>query len=229
MQQSAPATAHGARGPRARQPVSRPPVHGLYAITPDDADTARLIIRVRAALEGGAAVVQYRNKSADSALRHVQAGALAILCRQHGVPLIVNDHLELALTIDADGLHLGAADGDIAAARRALGAGRLLGVSCYNRFDLALAARDAGADHIAFGAAFVSLTKPDAVHAPLALYRRAQAELGLAIVAIGGINADNAADVIGAGADAIAVITALFGAADIAAAARRLRSLFPTT
>ena len=147
-------------------------IRGLYAVTPDDADTARLIIRVRAALEGGAAVLQYRNKSADRALRHKQAGALAILCRQHGVPFIINDHLELALDVGADGLHLGADDGDIAAARRALGADRLLGASCYNRFELALAARDAGADHVAFGAACVSSTKPDAVHAPLALYRR---------------------------------------------------------
>jgi thiamine-phosphate pyrophosphorylase len=202
-------------------------IRGLYAVTPDDADTARLIIRVRAALEGGAAVLQYRNKSADRALRHKQAGALAILCRQHGVPFIINDHLELALEVGADGLHLGADDGDIAAARRALGADRLLGASCYNRFELALSARDAGADHVAFGAAFVSPTKPDAVHAPLALYRRAQAELGLPVVAIGGITADNAADIITAGADAIAVITSLFGSADIAATARHLRSLFP--
>lgn len=209
--------------------ATRGPIHGLYAVTPDESDTARLIIRVRAALEGGATVVQYRNKSADPALQHKQAGALAILCRQNGVPLIINDHLELALAIGADGLHLGADDGDIAAARRALGDSRLLGASCYNRFELALAARDAGADHVAFGAAFVSATKPDAVHAPLALYRRAQAELGLPVVAIGGITADNAGDVIAAGADAIAVITALFGAADIAAAARRLHSLYPST
>ena len=211
-------------------------IRGLYAITPDEADTPELIRKVRAALEGGAAMIQYRNKPADAALRRAQAGALAQLCRQHGVPLIINDHLELALEVAADGLHLGAEDGDIAAARRALGRDRLLGASCYNRFELALAARAAGADHVAFGAAFVSPTKPGAVHAPLALYRRARAELGMPVVAIGGITGGNAAALIEAGADSIAVITALFGArdsdvgdskvGDIRATARKLSSLF---
>lgn len=204
-------------------------IRGLYAITPDERDTARLVARVEQALAGGAGVVQYRNKAADAALRHEQTTALLASCRRAGVPLIINDHLDLALAIDADGVHLGGEDGDIAAARRALGTDRLLGASCYNRYELALAARDAGADHVAFGAAFVSRTKPGAVHAPLALYERARRELGLPVVAIGGITAENAADVVGAGADAVAVITALFDATDVRAAAAAFAKHFPTS
>ena len=203
-------------------------IKGLYAITPDETETAALVARVGQALEGGAAVVQYRNKTADARLRREQAAALLVLCRRHGVPLIINDHLELALAIDADGVHLGGEDGDIAAARRALGPDRLLGASCYNRYELALAARDAGADHVAFGAAFVSQTKPGAVHAPLSLYERAHRELGLPVVAIGGVTAGNAATLVNAGADAVAVITALFAAADVRAAAASFTRHFPT-
>jgi thiamine-phosphate pyrophosphorylase len=198
----------------------------LYAITPDEPDTDALLRKVAQAIAGGARLVQYRNKAAASELRLAQARALMELCRPQGVPLIVNDHLDLALAVDADGLHLGADDGNVASARRALGQNRMLGASCYNRFELAVAARDAGADHVAFGAAFASPTKPGAVSAPHALYARARAELGLPVVAIGGITADNAAEVIGAGAQAVAVITDLFSAADITAAARRYQALF---
>src|SRR4051812_33326966 len=130
------------------------PVSGLYAITPDEADTGALVARVEQALQGGARLLQYRNKGASADLRREQATALLPLCRAHGVPLIINDHLGLALDVGADGVHLGAEDGDLPAARRALGPVRLLGASCYNRYELALAARAAGADHVAFGAAF---------------------------------------------------------------------------
>jgi len=203
-------------------------VHGLYVITPDETDTEVLLHKVSQAIGGGAKLVQYRNKTASSGLRLAQAKALLELCRVRAVPLVVNDHLDVALAVDADGLHLGGEDGDVASARRALGAHRLLGVSCYNRFELALAAREAGADHVAFGAAFASHTKPGAVSAPHALYARARAELGLPVVAIGGITAGNAAQVITAGAHAVAVITDIFGAADITAAARRYAVLFDT-
>lgn len=204
-------------------------IRGLYAVTPDEPDTPALVAKLRAALKGGARLVQYRNKTAGAALRRAQAGALAALCRDQGIPLIVNDDLQLALDIEAAGLHQGAGDGDMAAARRALGPDRLLGASCYNRYELALAAREAGADYVAFGAAFASSTKQAAVRAPFDLYRRARAELGLPVVAIGGITPDNAALVIAAGAGAVAVISALFhtgGAEDIAAAATRFANLF---
>jgi len=199
---------------------------GLYAITPDDPDTDRLAERVAAALRGGAAIVQYRNKAAGAALARRQAARLAALCRDAGVPLLVNDDARLALEVDAAGAHLGADDGDLAAARALLGPARLLGASCYDRPALAQAARAAGADHVAFGSVFASPTKPGAVRAPLALFGDAGARAGLPAVAIGGITADNAAEAIAAGAHAVAVISDLFDAADVAARARVYRQLF---
>ena len=199
---------------------------GLYALTPDLADTRALARLVGKAIRGGAAAVQYRNKTAPAALRHVQGAALLELCRPAGVPLIVNDDVELAIAIGADGAHLGSEDGDLAEARRRLGSRRLLGTSCYNRLELARAAVAAGADYVAFGAAYASPTKPGAVRAPLELYREAHRTLPVPIVAIGGITVDNAAELLVAGVDAIAVITALFEAGDVEQRARELRDLF---
>jgi thiamine-phosphate pyrophosphorylase len=199
---------------------------GLYAVTPDEPDTEVLKHKVRKALAGGARIVQYRNKSANASLRLEQGAELLALCRKAGAPLIINDDLDLALAIGADGLHLGRGDTALAAARAKLGGGRLLGASCYDRLDLALAARSAGADYVAFGRAFPSATKPGATRAPLGLYREAKALLDSPIVAIGGITPRNARTVIAAGADAVAVIGALFGAPDIEAAARRFDRLF---
>ena len=201
-------------------------VRGLYAITPEIEDTAALIAAVTDALAGGIGLLQYRNKHAAPSLRLAQAEQLAMLCRRRGVPLIVNDDVDLALTVGAEGVHLGATDGDLAAARRRLGSGRLVGASCYNRYELAVAAREAGADYVAFGSVFPSSTKPDAVRAPLTLFGHAREKLGLATVAIGGITVSNAAEVIHAGADACAVISDLFGAPDIAARARLFNTLF---
>lgn len=201
-------------------------VAGLYAITPEDADTDRLARNVQAALAGGASLIQYRSKSSDAAARRAQGERLLDVCRRAGATLIVNDDLELALAIGADGVHLGRDDGDVAAARARLGANRLLGVSCYDRLELAIAAVAAGADHVAFGSAFASPTKPEAVRAPPALFTQARARLRVPIVAIGGITPENARLVIEAGADAVAVITALFDAKDIAAAATAFCTLF---
>jgi thiamine-phosphate pyrophosphorylase len=198
---------------------------GLYALTPDEPDTGALVAAVGSAIAGGAAAVQYRNKPADASLRRRQAAALAALCRETGVPLIVNDDVELALAVDAAGAHLGADDGDLAAARARLGPGRLLGASCYDRLDRAARAVAAGADYVAFGAVFASPTKPAAVRAPLALFGAARA-LRVPLVAIGGITLDSAPAAIAAGADALAVITALFGAGDVAARARSFAKLF---
>ena len=199
---------------------------GLYAITPEEPDTARLLVLVRAALAGGAAAIQYRGKDASAALRREQARALAELCHQAGRPLIVNDDVGLVHEVGADGAHLGAEDGDLAAARRRLGPEKLLGASCYNRLELALAAKAAGADYVAFGAVFASPTKPAAVRAPLALFAEARRVVGLPIVAIGGITPENAAAVIEAGADAVAVISAVFDAPDASARAHAFKRLF---
>jgi thiamine-phosphate pyrophosphorylase len=192
---------------------------GLYAITPDEPRTDILVRKVGQALRGGASVVQYRNKTAGPELRLEQGRALAASCREAGACFIVNDDLALALALDADGVHLGAEDGDLAEARQRLGQGKLLGASCYNRMELAEAAAQAGVDYLAFGSVFSSCTKPGAVRAPLALLAEARENFALPLVAIGGITLENAPQVFAAGADAVAVISALFDAGDIAACA----------
>lgn len=188
-------------------------IKGLYAVTPDLADTRKLVAQVRTVLEAGASLLQYRNKPASDMLRHEQALALLAECRQFGVPLIINDHVDLAYAIGADGVHLGGDDGEIAVARTVLGADKIIGASCYNRIELALRAKSQGADYVAFGACFSSGTKPLAVRAPLALFAQARAEVGLPTVAIGGITAENLPAVLEAGADCVAMVGAVFGEA----------------
>lgn len=194
-------------------------IGGLYAITPEEMRTEILIGKVSRALAGGAAVVQYRNKAAAAELRREQGRALCTLCRRAGVPFVVNDDLMLALELDADGVHLGSEDGSLGQARQALGPGKLLGASCYDRVELALAAARSGADYVAFGSVFGSATKPGAVRAPPGIFALAKMQVALPLVAIGGITLQNAGDVYDAGADAVAVISALFDSADIAASA----------
>jgi thiamine-phosphate pyrophosphorylase len=192
---------------------------GLYAITPDEQRTDVLVAKVGQVLRGGASLLQYRNKTASPALRLEQGRALAALCSAAGALFIVNDDLALALELGADGVHLGAEDGDLAEARRCLGQGNLLGVSCYDSVELAAAAVQAGADYVAFGSVFSSGTKPGAVRAPLSIFAEARRRVTLPLVAIGGITLQNAPQVFAAGADAVAVISALFDAADVAASA----------
>ena len=204
---------------------SKTRLRGLYAITADETDTAHLLTQVEAALAGGASILQYRNKRVHGAAALEQAKQLLAICQRHDVPLIINDDVELALKIDADGVHLGIDDGDIRAARAKLGESKIIGASCYNNLALAQQAAKLGADYIAFGACFPSGTKPDAPRAEAQLFRQAQ-DLGLPIVAIGGINLDNAASMISAGADLIAVIGALWQAEDIQARAHDFRQLF---
>ena len=199
---------------------------GLYAITPDGLSGERLIEQVGAALRGGATLVQYRDKQRDLRQQGEIAQALRALCRQHGARLIINDSLPLALAVDADGVHLGGSDGDLTAARRALGAGKLLGASCYADFELARQAVAAGADYVAFGAVYPSPTKPHAPRAPLSLFARCRAELGVTSCAIGGITAANGAALVAAGADLLAVITDLFEAPDVTARAADFAQLF---
>ncbi len=200
---------------------------GLYAITdeqliPDE----RLVEAVAQAIQGGAVMVQYRSKHRDRARRLWEAQDLVSLCRPLGVPLIVNDDIEVAREAGAAGVHLGRDDGEIAQARALLGPTAIIGVSCYNELERAIAAERAGADYVAFGSFFPSAVKPEAAHAELPLLREAKARLTVPVVAIGGITADNGAQLVAAGADQLAVITAVFGADDIAAAARRIANLF---
>lgn len=202
-------------------------LRGLYALTPETPDAADCLARVEAALRGGVRIVQYRDKSADAARQRATAQALRALTRDAGALLIVNDSLPLALAVDADGVHLGGDDGDLAAARRALGPGKILGASCYADFERARAAARAGADYVAFGAVFASPTKPHAVRADLALFGRCRDELGVPSCAIGGITRDNAAAVVAAGADLLAVISDIFQTDDAAAIAARVRAYQP--
>jgi thiamine-phosphate pyrophosphorylase len=199
---------------------------GLYALTPDEPDTAVLVAQVRAVIAGGARAVQYRNKAATAPQRLQQAMALSAICNDAGVPLIVNDDVGLALEVDAAGAHLGREDGDLRTARARLGGNRLLGASCYDRLDIATRAITAGADHIAFGAVFVSPTKPEATRAPLAILTEARRRFAVPVIAIGGITLENAPLAINAGADALAVLSALFGTEDIATHARAFAALF---
>jgi thiamine-phosphate pyrophosphorylase len=201
------------------------PARGVYLLTPDDPDTGRLAARVAALLAAGPALLQYRNKSADPALRRAQVRALLPLCAARGIPLVVNDDWRLAADEGAAGAHLGGLDGALAEARQALGADAILGASCYASLDRADAATRAGASYLAFGACFASGTKPDAPRAPLSLFADA-ARFGLPRVAIGGITADNAPGAIAAGADLVAVIGAVFDAPDPLAALHALQACF---
>jgi thiamine-phosphate pyrophosphorylase len=201
-------------------------INGLYAITPDEADTDLLVAKVEAALQGGISILQYRNKQANHKLQAQQARAILPLCRQYQVPLIINDSVKLCLTLDADGVHIGADDGNIAEVRARIGADKMLGASCYNRFDLALSAQQAGATYVAFGACFASSTKPHAPVADLDLFKQAKAQLHIPAVAIGGITLTNAPSVIQAGADSIAVINAIFNADDVKLTTQQFAHLF---
>ena len=201
-------------------------IRGLYAVTPDNIDTERLIKLMTAALTGGARVVQYRNKVGDSATMLAQARALKTACAAHGATFIVNDHIDLAVAVDADGIHLGKDDGSCAEARKAVGPEKLIGISCYDSLDAARAAARGGADYVAFGSFFPSRVKPGAVRPALDLLTRAKAHLAIPVVAIGGITAENAGQLARAGADAVAVISALFVAPDVSTAARQLIASF---
>ena len=201
---------------------------GLYALTPETVDTEHLLTQVEAALAGGVAAVQYRDKSGDVARRHEQASELVALCRRFSVPLIVNDDLRLADLTDADGVHLGRDYGSLREARIILGRDKLIGASCYQSLELAQAAQAAGADYVAFGSFFASPTKPAAPRASLDLLRDAAPVIHVPLVAIGGITLANAPQLLDAGADCIAVLSALFDAPDIRGAARDLNLLFET-
>lgn len=180
---------------------------------------------MRACLEGGARIVQYRFKDLPANLAREQAERLASACREHRVTFIVNDSLELARAVRADGVHLGRDDGDAHAARSAWPEG-IIGVSCYRDANLARAAARAGADYVGIGSVFASPTKPGAPRAPLAMLREAHEASGLPVAAIGGVTLDNAREAIDAGAHMLAAISAIFDAPDVRAAARDFQSLF---
>ena len=202
-----PATATEPANARRRARVLR--LAGLYALTPDIDNTATLLAKVAAALDGGASAVQYRHKTAPESLRRAQAAALARVHAARGALYIVNDDPALAAAVGADGVHIGAADDSIASAREWVGPDRVIGVSCYDDLERARLAVAAGADYVAFGSFFPSATKPHARRASIALLAQARM-LDVPVVAIGGIDAGNAPALVDAGADAVAVIHDVF-------------------
>lgn len=202
-----------------------PAPRGVYLITPDEPDTARLLARTAPLLAAGATWLQYRNKTASDALRLEQATALQALCAEHGVPLIVNDDPALARTVGAAGVHLGGTDGDIASARALLGADAIIGASCYDQLANAEAAAGAGASYVAFGAFFPTTTKITTSRAHIDLLRQSGA-LGVPRVAIGGLTPDNVGPLIEAGADLVAVVSGIYAAPDPVATQRAYLAQF---
>ncbi len=200
--------------------------NGLYAITPDWQDTHHLLRAVTAALQGGASMIQYRNKVADQELRLIQASALQALCAQFDIPLIINDDLLLAKTVGAAGVHLGQSDENGAIARELLGKYAIIGRTCHDQLSLAQVAVQEGASYVAFGRFFPSQTKPLAPPAPISLIQAAKQSIPLPIVAIGGITYTNAHSLIKHGVDMVAVIEDLFSQPDIQARAQAFSQLF---
>lgn len=205
-------------------------MRGLYLVTPNWNDTERLLAATEAALRGGAALVQYRYKDkdadADAVLRLEQGAALLALCRRHGTPLVINDHLDLCMHLDADGVHLGGTDLAIGHARRLLGPDKIVGASCYGELALAHAAQAAGASYAAFGGFYPSPVKKYTFVTEPALLTQARAELVLPLVVIGGMTPQNAAPLVARGADMVAAITGVYAEADPEASARRFGRLF---
>lgn len=202
-------------------------MRGLYLVTPNWDDTEKLIAATDAALGAGAALVQYRHKEAGPALRREQAMALLALCRRHGRPLVINDHLDLCQAIDADGVHLGHTDDGVQEARALLGKDKIVGASCYGELALARAAVEAGASYVAFGGFYPSPVKKYTFVTPPELLDQARAEFKLPIVVIGGMTPNNAAPLVARGIDLVAAITSVYGSRDPGAAARAFGALFP--
>ncbi len=207
-------------------PNNKHRLSGVYAI----ADTGiipheKLIDAVEQAIEGGAALIQYRDKSEDSTLRHAQANQLQALCKKHQVPLIINDDLDLAKDCGASGIHLGRHDIDLETARETLGADAIIGISCYNEPSRAKSAEAGGADYVAFGSVFPSSTKPNAVSVSIETLAQMKQTLSIPVCAIGGITDENAAPLLETGVDLLAVINGIFGQQDIRAATRQLAKL----
>ncbi|MDD3518138.1 MAG: thiamine phosphate synthase [Chromatiales bacterium] len=202
-------------------------LRGLYAITdPQLTPLPSALERIEQSLRGGARLLQYRDKGDDHERRLREALSLRELCHRHGAQFIVNDDVRLAHESGADGVHLGRDDVDVATARGMLGADAIIGVSCYDRLELALAAAAGGADYVAFGSFYPSGTKPAAVRADPSLIAAFKRQADLPVCAIGGITPDNAPTLIAAGADMLAVIGGLFAQADVEMQASRITAAF---
>jgi len=209
--------------------MSSPRISGIYAITPDLIDTTNLVMLTQQVLISGVQLIQYRNKIADNALKLEQAALLSTLCYEFNTPLIINDDLDLAIKVGADGVHLGAEDITVVEARRRLGPGKIIGASCYNKLRYAIEAENYGADYVAFGSFYISSTKPGAVSAPINLLRKAKQYLQIPVVAIGGIDSENIIELAYKGADAVAVSSSIFNSINIQLETKKLSCIFKQT
>jgi len=201
-------------------------MRGLYLVTPNWDDTDRLLDVTDQALRAGAALIQYRHKDAGPELRREQASALLALCRRHGRPFIINDHVLLCTELDADGVHVGGLDAPVAAVRAAVGADKIVGASCYGDLELARQSQAAGASYVAFGGFYPSTVKKYAVTTPPDIVLRAKATLCVPVVVIGGMTTANARPLVARGADMVAAITSVVLAPDPYSAAREFVGLF---
>ena len=200
---------------------------GLYVVTPNWDDTAALIDATGQALRAGAALVQYRHKGAGPELRREQAAQLLALCRRHDRPFVINDHIDLCLELGADGVHVGGTDASVAEARKALGACKIVGASCYGDRQLARDAFAGGASYVAFGGFYPSKVKQYPVTTPADIVSWAKAEIALPCIVIGGMTPSNAAPLVARGADMVAAISSVYGAPAIDTAVRAFARLFP--
>ena len=199
---------------------------GLYLVTPDWDDTERLLAVSEQGIRGGASLLQYRHKTASPDLRSAQAAALLILCRRFNVPLIINDHLELCESIDADGIHVGGTDASVASMRARLGVSKIVGASCYGDLQLARDAQASGASYVAFGGFYPSRVKKYAVTTKPDIINRALEELKVPLCVIGGMTAENSRELIAHGAHMVAAISSVYAANDPRLAALEFSKMF---
>ena len=199
---------------------------GLYLVTPNWDDTKQLLRSTEQALQAGVALLQYRHKTADPELRLQQASALQALCRRYQTAFVINDHVELAVQLGADGVHVGGTDVSVAQARELLGNHKIVGASCYGDLSLARAAQAQGASYVAFGGFYPSVVKKYPVTTPLDLVREARVVIPLPIVVIGGMTVELAHPLVERGADLVAAISSVYNHANTNDAARQFVSLF---
>lgn len=200
---------------------------GLYAITDENLIAEENFTQIiESALQGGTKIIQYRDKSVNQQKRFQQASLVNSLCKQYQAAFIINDDVELARAVNADGVHLGKDDASLTQARQTLGDNAIIGVSCYNDLSLAIKAENNTADYVAFGAIFSSPTKPHANIAGLDIISQAKQQLSIPVCTIGGITHKNIQQVIQHGADMTAVISSLFSTNDIKHAAEELNRYF---
>ena len=199
---------------------------GLYLVTPDWDDTEKMLACSEQALNSGATVLQYRHKSADAALRRLQARALQTLCRRHGCLFIINDHVDLCLELDADGIHVGGTDASVQEARKAVGPDKIVGASCYGDLALAHRSHQEGASYVAFGGFYPSRIKKYPVTTPFGIVSQSKSEIPLPVVVIGGMTTENCPPLIAAGADMVAAISSVYMTDNPESAARSFVELF---